>query len=209
MARYYRLLLDDYSAASFTSFSKEYFGTLEQLKGLFNKIRSNTDTAERYSGILSTFDKFLAGEKKITHFVAYREVPFLVYAKVLGTEKSVLEDCKWTHLNTWRWPYFMKCDKAESTHLWISCQRKYCRCILTEFTNLQYGIDEENYEPLGGMIWGYPGQIQGSTKNLHNQLFVIEKAFKTKSEAMSDLIEFKTKPDPVFSRILDDIFGDG
>lgn len=77
----------------------------------------------------------------------------------------------------------MKCDTAESTHLWICCQRKYCRCILTKFTNLQYGTDEENYEPLGAMIWGYPGQIQGTVGNLHNQLFVIEKIFKTKAEA--------------------------
>lgn len=51
MARYYRLLLDDYSAASFTSFSKEYFGTLKQLKGLFDDIRSeeNRRTILRYS----------------------------------------------------------------------------------------------------------------------------------------------------------------
>ncbi len=209
MARYYRLLLDDYSAASFTSFSKEYFGTLEQLKGLFDYLRSNEKTAERYSNILSVFDRFLVGEKNLTHNVAYRDVPFLVYAKVLGSETSVLTDHKWEHLNTWRWPYFMKCDKAESTHLWISCHRMYCRCILTKFTNLQYGTDEEDYEPLGTMMWGYPGQIQGSVGNLYNQLFVIEKTFKTKAEALNDRINFITNPDPDFSRILEDVFGDG
>ena len=208
MARYYRLLLDDYSSAPFTSFSKEYFGTLDQLKGLFDDMRSDEDIAKRYPNILSTFDKFLAGEKNLTHNVAYQEIPFLVYAKVLGMETSVLTDYKWKHLNTWQWPYFMKCDTAESTHLWISCQRKYCRCILTKFTNLQYGTDEENYEPLGAMIWGYPRQIQGTVGKLHNQLFVIEKIFKTKAEAINDLTNFKTNPDPDFSRILDDIFGD-
>lgn len=67
MERYYRLLLDDYSAASFTSFSKEYFGTLEQLNGLFDDIRSKENTAERYSDILSVFDRFLSGEKNLTH----------------------------------------------------------------------------------------------------------------------------------------------
>lgn len=39
--------------------------------------------------------------------------------------------------------------------------------------------------------------------------FVIEKIFKTKAEAINDLTNFKTNPDPDFSRILDDIFGDG
>lgn len=209
MARYYRLLLDDYSAASFTSFSKEYFGTLEQLKGLFGYIRSDEETTERYSDILSVFDRYLAGERNITHNVAYQEVPFLVYANVLGMETSVLKDYKWEHLNTWRWPYFMKCDKAESTHLWISCQSTYYRCIRTKFTNLQYGSDEESYEPLGGMIWGYPGQIQGKRGNLHNQLYVVEKLFKSKAKALEDRSNFINNPDPDFSRILEDVFGDG
>lgn len=56
---------------------------------------------------------------------------------------------------------------------------------------------------------GLPGQIQGTVGKLHNQLFVIEKIFKTKAEAINDLTNFKTNPDPDFSRILDDIFGDG
>ena len=209
MARYYRLLLDDYSAASFTSFSKEYFGTLEQLKGLLDDIGSDKKTAERYADIRSTFDRFLAGENNLTHNVAYQEVPFLVYAKVLGMETSVLTDYKWEHLNTWRWPYFMKCDKAESTHLWLCCHGAYRRCIRTKFTSLQYGIDEESYELLGGMIWGYPEQIQGKRGNLSNQQYVVEKSFESKAEALEDRTNFINNPDPDFSRILEDIFGDG
>lgn len=209
MARCYRLLLDDYSAASFTSFGKEYFGTFEQLKGLFDYMRSNKKIAERYSSILSVFDRFLAGEKNLTHNVAYHEVPFLVYAKVLGSETSILTDYKWEHLNTWRWPYFMKFDKAESTHLWISCHREYFRCIRTKFSNLQYGTDEEDYEPLGTMIWGYPGQIQGKQGYLRNQLYVVEKSFKSKADALEDYSNFMNNPDPDFSKILDDVFGDG
>lgn len=209
MARYYRLLLDDYSAASFTSFSKEYFGTLKQLKGLFDDIRSEEKTAEQYSDILSVFDRFLAGEKNLTHNVAYQEVPFLVCTNVLGRETSALTDYKWEHLNTWRCPYAMKCEKAESTHLWVSCQSTYYRCIRTKFNNLQYGTDEESYEPLGGMIWGYPGQIQGKRGNLHNQLYVVEKLFKSKAEVLEDHSNFINNPDPDFSRILEDVFGDG
>ena len=36
-----------------------------------------------------------------------------------------------------------------------------------------------------------------------------KRGFKTKAEAINDLTNFKTNPDPDFSRILDDIFGDG
>ena len=38
MSKYYRLLLDDYAAPSFTSFDKDYYGTLDQLHGFFNAI---------------------------------------------------------------------------------------------------------------------------------------------------------------------------
>lgn len=209
MGRYYRLLLDDFSAAAITSFDKSYFGTLEQITGLFDYMRSNEKIADRFAEIISTYDKYCSGDKTITHNVAYREVPFLVPAKILWSDTSVLTDHKWIHYNTWEWPYFMKCEKADSTHIWVSCRGKYCRCIQTQFTDLQYGTDEEEYEPLGKMIWGHPGQIQGGVGNLRNQLFVVEKTFNKKGEALNDQVRFMTSPDPEFRKILDDVFGDG
>ena len=59
------------------------------------------------------------------------------------------------------------------------------------------------------MIWGYPGQIQGKIGNLHNQLFVAEKQFKSKTEALNNRMNFIANPDPDFSKILEDVFGDG
>ena len=138
MARFYRLPLDDYSAASFTSFDKDYFGTLEDIDGLFKAIREDEDTAERFQDILSVYDQYLSGNTKVTHNVAYRDVPFLVPAKVLAVETSVLTDHSWEHVNTWGCIYKMKCDKAESRHIWFSCHGSYTRCIQTRFTNLLY-----------------------------------------------------------------------
>lgn len=100
MSRYYRLLLDDYSAASFTSFDKDYFGTLKQIDGFFQAIKADEDVAKCQEYILSIYEQFLAGKKTISHNVAYREVPFLVPAKILGEHNSVLIDYSWEHLNT-------------------------------------------------------------------------------------------------------------
>lgn len=69
MKEIYRLQLDDYSAASFTSFGKDYFGTFDQMRELFNAIRCNEDFVSQSSDILTTFDRYLAGEKKITHYL--------------------------------------------------------------------------------------------------------------------------------------------
>lgn len=209
MARFYRLLLDDYSAAAFTSFDKDYFGTLEQIDEFFESIKADKKFAERQKYVLSIYEQYLAGNKSITHNVAYRDVPFLVPAKVLGTAKSELTDYSWEHLNTWRWPYDMKCDLVVSDHIWFSCYGKYTRCIKVDFTNLQYKVTLNKYEPLGDVIWGYPCQITGKNGNLRNRFYVVEKWFKNKAEAMNDQTKFKEYPDPDFSRVLDDIFGDG
>ena len=209
MSRYYRLLLDDYSAASFTSFDKDYFGTLEQIDSFFQAIKSDEDVAKRHEYILSIYDQFLAGKKTISHTVAYQEVPFLVPAKILGEHKSVLTNHSWEHLNTWHWPYEMKCDKAESTHLWISCYGKYSRCIQTKFTNLYYDGIGSGFRKHTGSAWGFPHQIECEGINTFCRLFVEEKTFKNKAEALNDRINFMHNPDPIFDRVLDDIFGDG
>ena len=43
MGRFYRLLLDDYSAASFTSFDKDYYGTLEEINEFFEEMKKDKE----------------------------------------------------------------------------------------------------------------------------------------------------------------------
>lgn len=209
MSKYYRLLLDDYSAASFTSFDKDYYGTLEQISSFFQAIKADEDIAKRQAYILSIYDQYLAGEKTINHMVAYREVPFLVPAKILGEATSVLTNHTWEHLNTWNCPYIMRCDKAESTHLWISCYGKYCRCIQAKFTNLHYDGIDNGFIKYTGPAWGYPHQIEHEGITTFCRLYVEEKVFKNKAEALNDQIAFMHNPDPIFDQVLDDLFGDG
>lgn len=45
--KYYRLLFDDYSAASFTSFDKDYYGSLEQINEFFEEIKKDDELAKR------------------------------------------------------------------------------------------------------------------------------------------------------------------
>lgn len=70
MSRYYRLLLDDYSAASFTSFDKDYYGTLEQINAFFEEMKSDEEIAKRQKYVIDIYEQYLAGNKKISHSVA-------------------------------------------------------------------------------------------------------------------------------------------
>lgn len=207
--QFFRLCLDDYASGSCSSFSKYYWGTIEMIESFINELKSDPYTSDRFDHLIATYEKYIAGDKKITHKVAYQEVPFLVPAKILAQSTSILENAEWEHLNTYHWIYDIKCEKAESQHLWISCRDEYFRCIKTRFTDLAYKNTLKDYVPIGNMLWGHPGVLNVNLPNVENNLFVIEKTFKNKSVALADAEEFEKTKDPNFSKILDDVFGDG
>ena len=55
---YYRLELDDYSAAAFTSFGKYYYGTLDEIRDFIDKLCSNEDFGDRFVELILAFYAF-------------------------------------------------------------------------------------------------------------------------------------------------------
>ena len=90
--QYYRILLDDYSAASFTSFDKAYFGTMSDLEGGIKAIEVEKCFAERFSSLTKTFRAYQSGQHNITHNVAYQEVRFLDKVTLLYRESYTAEN---------------------------------------------------------------------------------------------------------------------
>lgn len=204
----YRILLDDYSCPGFVSALKAYYGTLEHLSSFITAIRNDEQFADGLSELSSCFDRFLQGEKNITHVVAYKERPFLNRAKRLGDATSEHKDIEWEHINTWGCPYYMRCDEVKSSHIWLSCTGAYTRAIKAEFVNLQYKNTLGNYtSPI--MYWGFPHQIETDGNKTYSRLFGVEKVFTSKAEALDDMENFKKEGQPDFSVLLEDIFGDG
>ena len=121
----------------------------------------------------------------------------------------MLTDHSWEHVNTWDCIYKVKCDRAESKHIWFSCHGSYTRCIQTRFTNLLYESAAGSYVSHDGWMWGFPHQLEYETPITESRLYVVEKFFKNKAEAMADRINFIQNPDPQFGSVLDDLFGDG
>lgn len=208
MVAFYRLLLDDYSTPSFVSFDKSYYGTEEQFASFFQALKEDEQTAKRQEYLLSVYDQYAAGNKSVCHNVAYHDVPFLVPAKLLRTKQTTLVNHSWEHTNTWGHPYYMKCDKADCTHVLLSCEGKYARCILVEFENLVYQSPIRGWVPPGS-AWGFPHQLELNTTGAFTRLYVEEKLFDSKTDAFKDWEAFNQSPDPVFKRVLDDLFGDG
>ena len=59
------------------------------------------------------------------------------------------------------------------------------------------------------MLWGYPHQIEFEKNTTYNRMYVVEKTFNNRDELLADIENFEVNPDPVFTEVLNDIFGDG
>ena len=159
---YYRLELDDYSAAAFTSFGKYYYGTLEDLRCFFGELAHDEKLKKQFKELLSTFQAFEEGQQDLSHSIAYRKVPFLVPAQLLHREPVTLENYKWTHINTWDRPYYMRCDEVRSEHLWLACDGEYCRATKAMLSRLQYTGTIGRWNHVGTMLWGFPCILTGN-----------------------------------------------
>lgn len=198
----YLLALDNYAMPAFTSFSKHYFGTLEDIGGFVEALRATEENAKHENRLIGSRDRYMAGDHNATYNAAYQDGRLLVRVKCLGTAESMLSNHEWEHLNTWEWPYYMRCTKAESTHVWLSYQGSYVRCIRTRFSNLEYKNTQGKYTAPSGCYWGYPHQIEEEDSITYNRMYVIEKTFKHKTEALLDMENFKAKPDIEFREVL-------
>ena len=208
MSQYLQLLLDDYAAPSFCSFSKTYFATPEQLADFFAVIRADDNLTRDFGKVLAAYDRYIAGETSIQHNVAYQQVPFLTPVELLGQAFNMLKDYRWEHRNVWECSYFMKCDAAESNHIWVQCEGQFYRCIRAHFKNLRYQNGNGEYTtPL--WAWGFPHLFELSDKEAYNRLYVVERTFTSKEDALEDIAQFANSPDPDFRPVLDDLFADG
>lgn len=177
---YYRLELDDYSAAAFTSFGKYYYGTLKDLRCFFGELAHDGKLKKQFKELLSTFQAFEEGQQDLSHSIAYRKVPFLVPAQLLHRKTVILENYKWTHINTWDRPYYMRCDEVKSEHLWLACDGEYCRATKAMFSRLQYTGTIGRWNHVGTMLWGFPCILTGNPFSFWNRLAEPESSSRPK-----------------------------
>ena len=207
--QYYRLILDDVSAPSFTSFGKPYFGTLREISDFIVALESDSTTSEQEKHLIQAFSAYEQGKTGVTHIAAYQEVPLLTPVNVIHEEQHSFSDYSWIHYNTWDCPYSMRCSKVETRHLWLQTEDFYGRVMYANFADLEYQGDENHRITIGDMLWGYPEMLHYAPPNIYNRLAESERIFKTQSELEADWAAFCAQPDPDFSEFCNDIFGDG
>lgn len=200
MDKVYHIELDDYSTPAFVSFGKNYYGTMKDIEEFISKFKPNEE-----SEIVKAFQEYKNGNKDAEITVAYRKRKMLEEVKVYGKKEIISGNFEWEHINTWGFPYPMRCEKLKSTHYWIKSNKKLCRIIKAEFTNLQHKNAIDEWTEINS-IWGHPHIIEFG---MYNTLMVVEKKFDTIEELKENMQHFSSIEDMNFTEFCNDIFGDG
>ena len=206
---YYLIELDNYAMPGFVSFSKEYLMTISGFKEWLEELRKDENMVQQWQILSEALQAFLDGQKYVTHQVAYRQVPFAKQVTLLHSESTSFDNHQWEHINTWGFPYRMRCEHVETRHFWLKCDGYYSRYMEARFTNLEYESSSGKWDTFGDSFWGYPGVLVTEGNITRNLLAEPEKEFETFQEVKSDWQSFCQEPKPDFTEFCNDIFGDG
>lgn len=206
--QYYAIRLDEYAMVSFCSFTKNYYGTDDDMMQF-------AEALEKYSRLpelVQAFKEYFVGNKEVQYCAAYNSQR-LATPVVFHPENSlILTDYAWEHLNIYGFPYYMHADKIEIEQAIIRHENEYLRCARMKFTNLSYKDEyaKGGKEYLTGHFLGHPQVYKVDKRNRKNiiiegRFFVKEEKYKTLKEAREHL----TVEDLNFKPFMDDVFGDG
>lgn len=207
--QYYRLQLDDYAAPSFVDWTKDYFGTLDEVRAFIDALASNEKTRDNFAELIAAFRAYEAGNHNVMHHVGYQEVPLLEPVEVLGSVFWKQEHYAWTHVNTWGCSYCMRCETVETQHLWLSCASGFRRVVKARFKNLQYQGMSDSWYQLDDGYWGHPQIICSRDGWQYNRLAVQEQSWDDRSSALQDMRSFQDIQDVNLAQFCNDVFGNG
>ena len=198
----YAFELDDYAAPSCTSFTKLYFGTTADFRAVVESI-----SEEKNEELHNTFERFVAGERKIIYHAGQCVTRFARPATLIEEKPISLEGVSYQYENSYGFYYQVEMSKAEGRVAVAKLGKQFYIVYWITATNPRYmGDIVKKWDTLGDWIWGFPGIIEVKGNTMRNRLGVIESSFKTEQEAMA---RFESLTDFDFNRFFEDVFGDG
>ena len=219
--QWYALQLEDYARPAFSSATKWYYGTLEEIRDLMKYLAHSKNRRKSHKDTLRAFQEFCAGKEDATHDAAYGKRLLMKRVTCIAETELELKDYIWEHLNIWRWPCPLKASHILVKQCIIWDGERYIRCIKPTFAELcDESIREKGkWDSMHGIgFWGFPGMLR-EKETVHSCSLYIEemfydkesnrrkiKRYKTAEEAIQDIGDAETVS---FLSVCDEIFGDG
>ena len=200
---FYKMQLDDPAMPSFCSFSKDYFGSLQDFKEMIDGMREKGICLET----VQAFERYLEGDSCAEHIVCYNKTPILVPARMISIERFNLEETEWDHENTYGCIYKMRADCVAVEQVLFECEDYYYRCVRPIFGGLQYkGEHSSQWLNVGNRLWGNESVVRIDGKVYAFRLFVVEQ----RSQNLDDILGSMWNQEKLdFRKACDEIFGNG
>lgn len=206
--QYYAICLDEYAMVSFCSFTKNYYGTEDDMMQFAKALETNNTMSD----LVQSLNAFSEGNKDVQYYAAYNNHRLATPVIFHPENHLTLTDYEWEHHNIYGFPYYMHADKIEIEQAIIRHENEYLRCARMKFYNLSYEneFSKSGKECLTGFFLGHPQVYKVNKRNRKNiiiegRFFVKEEAYTTLKEAREHLSEKDLK----FRPFMDDVFGDG
>ena len=206
---FYGIRLNNYFSPSFCSSHKMYFGTLDDIKAFIESMGSD----EQSFRIRNAFERYLSRETNAKHEVAYVQEKFVEDVELIAEYEVMLGRTAWEFLNVWHYTQYMEIDSAAVKMALIKCEDRYLRVIKVSSRGLRTCADinrpKEKWLELSDGFWGHPGVLsssqEGDTYNVYSNLYMKEKEYATKEEALA---KFYTD-EVCLDCFCEDVFGNG
>lgn len=206
--KYYMLNLYDCATPGFVSFTKEYFGSLDDIETLIKRAEVNKESSLR-----APFEKLKQGIIEKYH-AGHIEVKFAVPITLIAKQDISSTAFRYEFINIWGFPYFVDIDKLQGELAAFKWGKKYVVCYKVRLKNMRVTDDliGKDLPPLyiGNGFWGYPGMLHckkvGKNGYTSNALYMTESIFDTKEAALARL----NGDAPLnLNRFFEDVFADG
>lgn len=201
---YFLYQLDDYGTPPYYSGAKPYIGTIKDGFAMIEALGDN-----QLEELQNTFEHFAAGERGITHTVAYAKRRFAYRVSKRYEQEFEFDDLNYDFENAYGFYYTVRAARVVGKVCIFQHNRKFYTVLWAKIDKPMYAdkkIDEKCWLPLGDMIWGHPGIIKVSVGSIENTLGIVEGLFDSEESAREHLQSLSNLNwNPYFS----DIFGDG
>lgn len=187
---YYKLRLDYLVQPEEKLVIKEFFGTLEQIGGLFDQIDLDEWWRGYFASTLNAWDKFRAGDYGAVHFVGHNVERLLTPVSEICRSGYLIDDVRWRYENKLGDIMLADAKTVDANQVLLQDGKRYVRVARYRFEGLRYTSSESDKEWIAynGTSYGIPYIVECSAQgDATNYLLVIEEEYDDPETAVADM----------------------
>ena len=153
-----KIQLEDYGLPRYSSISRSYYGTKQDIHRLMFRLAANNWTRTRYAEMIEAVDSYNL-DPDIVHNVAGSEYPILTPLNKIHSKNFSLHDLSWNCIGHSGAVYPARTESVQVEQVLLQQGTTIHRCARVTFYELTFCMQVFGWMSLGNEIKGFPGQV--------------------------------------------------